>query len=82
MLEKSIYMNAKRRLKCLCKTNLTTMCDEMELNDYERKILLSFYNGDKVVQTCLDLGISHTTYTKDLRQVFAKVIDYNKNIFN
>ena len=48
----------------------------MELNDFERKLLFKFYDGDMVDKICLDLCISNPTYTKCMKILFSKINDY------
>lgn len=81
MLEKSTYHSTKRQVKCLCRKHLLSLCDDMELNDYERNLLIDFYDDKSRIQTCFDLCISEATYTKDMKILFTKICDY-KNTLN
>lgn len=76
MIDKKTYLQMKKDLKCLCRRDLSELCDEMELNDFEKKLLLKFYNGDKVPKICMDLCISQGMFTIYLKTVFSKIHHY------
>lgn len=80
MLEKKTYLGLKRDIKSLCRKNVVTMCDDMELNDEERNLLMYFYDGKSKVQTCMDLCIGSTTYSVHMRLLFEKIYNYKKTL--
>lgn len=80
MLDKKTYHQTKKNLRCLCRDNLIKLCEEVKLNDYEKDLLLYFYEKKTVVDICMKLHICSDTYTKDMKMIIAKIIDYNKNI--
>lgn len=75
-MNKENYHKIKRQIKCLCKSNFLNLCNEVGLNDYEKDLLLSYYNGKTQVQTCIDMNISLNTYTNHLRIIINKIYDY------
>lgn len=76
MIEKKLYLQLKRDIRCLCRPNLIKLCDDMGLNDTERKLLLDFYENKSVTQTSMELHISETTYNKYMKSLFCKINDY------
>lgn len=76
MLDKKMYLDMKKYLKCLCKTNVLKLCKDMGLTDYEKDLLLSVYDNELRIQTCMRLSISERKYTKDLRIVMNKLYNY------
>lgn len=80
MLDKKAYLDLKKEVKCLCRKNVISLCDEIELNEEERKLLMYFYDGKSKVQTCMDLSVSPTYYNNHMKILFTKINDY-KNTF-
>jgi hypothetical protein len=80
MLDRREYLNLKKEIKCLCRKNVVTLCDEMELNEEERNLLLYFYDGKSRIETSIDLHISIEYYTEHMKILFNKIYDY-KNTF-
>lgn len=80
MLDKSTYHSVKRQVKCLCRKNVLSLIDEMELTDYERDLLLYFYDGKTRTQTCMELCITEKTYTKDMKILLSKIYDYKNTL--
>lgn len=80
MLDKKTYLDLKKEVKCLCRKNVVLLCDEVELNDEERDLLMYFYEGKTRVQTCMDLCISPTYYNNHMKILFAKINDYKNTI--
>ena len=76
MIDKSTYLNLKREIRCYCRKNVMKLCDDMELTDIERILLLDFYNNELVVHTCMKLCISEKTHSKYMRILFSKIYDY------
>ena len=81
MLDKKGYLNLKKEIKFMCRTNVLKLCDDIQLNDEERKLLLYFYDGKSRIQTCMEMCISITYYTEHLKIIFNKINDY-KNTLN
>lgn len=81
MLNGKTYLDLKREIKCLCRKNVIALCDNMELNDYERDLLMHFYDGKSKVSTCMDLCIGSNTYYNHMKKLFSKINDY-KNTLN
>ena len=46
MIDKKTYLEMKRYIKCLSRKNIVDICDEIELTQIERNLLLRFYDGD------------------------------------
>lgn len=80
MIDKKIYHDLKKVIKCLCRKNVIKLCDEVELNNEERKLLMSFYDGNSRTTTCIDLGISETYYNKHLKIILSKIYDYKNTL--
>ena len=78
MLSKEQYHELKRELKSRCKPSIVSLCEELELNDYESTILMCFYNGMSRVEVTFKLHICESKYTHDLKLVLNKVSDYLK----
>lgn len=76
MIDKSTYIQMKRDIKCLCRKDLLDLCDEMELTQIERNLLLRFYDGDMVQSVCMDMCISRPTYTKYMKTLLSKIYYY------
>lgn len=81
MIDKNTYLNLKREIKCLCRKNVVRLCDEVELNNEERELLMSFYDDDSRTSTCMKLNMSEKYYKTHLKIIFNKIYDY-KNTFN
>lgn len=80
MISREEYLALKREIKFWCRKNITKLCNEMELNDEERKFLMYFYDGKTRVQTCMELCVSATYYNNKMKIIFSKIKDY-KNTF-
>ena len=78
MLSKEQYHELKRDIKARCKPSIVSLCEELELNDYESTILMCFYNGMSRVEVTFKLHICESKYTHDLKFVLNKVADYLK----
>lgn len=76
MINKERYHFMKRQIKCLCRKNVQKLCKDMELTDYETKLLLNYYDKMSKVETCMSLGISGTTYSNDMKILFSKIYNY------
>lgn len=68
----------KRNIRELSKPQVLKICDELMLDDYEKSLLLSFYDNDSVVKTCMDNYISQNTYTNHLKIILKKIHNYYK----
>lgn len=79
MLDKNTYLGMKRQVRCSCRPTIATLCESMGLSDYEKTLLLDFYDGKLRIQTCMEQGVSEKKYSKDLKKVFCKINDYYKN---
>ena len=80
MIDKKIYHDLKKVIKCLCRRNVIKICDEVELNDEERDLLMSFYEDDSRTTTCMKLSISETYYNKHLKMILNKIYDYKNTL--
>lgn len=76
MLNKKEYLQLKKDIKCFCRKNVVKLCDEMEISDIERTLLMDYYDGEMVQHTCMELGITAPTYNKYMRVLFSKINDY------
>lgn len=69
MIDKSTYHVLKQQIRCFCRKNV-------ELTEYEINLLMNYYDKVSRVQTCMDLGISTTTYSNDMKILFSKIYNY------
>lgn len=72
MIDKRTYLDLKKEIKCLCRANITKLCDDMELNTEERTLLMAFYDGKTRTRICYDMCISTTYYRDHMRTLFSK----------
>lgn len=80
MLSTKSYLELKQQVKRLCRKSVIELCDDMELNNEEKQLLMYFYDGKSKIATCIDLGFSSTYYSSHMRLLFEKINDY-KNTF-
>jgi len=78
MISKSDYLKLKKYLKLQPKVQIRDLISTLELNDDESKLLLSWYDGNKVIKTCMENYISEDTYTNHLKKIFSKIYNYFK----
>ena len=76
MIDKKLYLQLKRDIRCFCRQNIVKLCDDMELTEMERQLLLDYYDNKSVVQTSMELCISQKTYSRYMRVLFSKIYDY------
>lgn len=76
MIDKSTYHVLKRQIRCFCRNNVEELCKNMELTEYEINLIMKYYDKVSIVQTCMDLGISTTTYSNDMKILFSKIYNY------
>lgn len=76
MIDKSTYHVLKRQIRCFCRSNVEELCKNMELTEYEINLLMNYYDKISRVQTCMDMGISTTTYSNDMKILFSKIYNY------
>lgn len=80
MINKKDYLSLKKEIRCMCRKNVLKLCDDMELTDTERKILIDFYDNETLVSTCIDLNISNHTYNTKIKILFSKIKDYKNTL--
>lgn len=80
MLDKKTYLDLKREIRYLCKKNVIKLCDDMELTEDERTLLMHFYNNDSKNKTCMEMNIGTTTYSKYMKVLFTKINDYKNTL--
>ena len=78
MLSKEQYHELKRELKSRCKPSIVSLCEELDLDDYESSLLMAFYNGMSRVEARFKLNICESKYTHDLKIVLNKIAEYLK----
>lgn len=81
MIDKSTYHVLKRQIRCFCRNNVEELCKNMELTEYEINLIMKYYDKVSRVQTCMDLGISTTTYSNDMKILFSKIYNYKNTLF-
>lgn len=80
MIDKNTYLNLKREIKCLCRKNVLELCDNMNLNQEERNLLLNFYDNKSRVQGSMEVGMSLDTYTTHMKLLFTKIYNYKNTL--
>lgn len=76
MISKRDYHRLKKYLRLLSKPQLRSLISDMELSKDEENLLLSWYDGDSVIKTCMENYISEDTYTNYLKKIFSKIYHY------
>ena len=76
MLDKKSYLDMKKYLKCLCRKNALQLCEDMQLTEYERDLLLSLCDNKSRIQTSMNLSISIGKYTTDMKNLMNKIYNY------
>ena len=80
MIDKNTYLNLKTEIKHLCRKNIIELCDNMELNQEERQLLINFYDNKSRIQTCMEMGMSQDTYTTHMKLLFTKIHNYKNTL--
>ena len=80
MIDKNTYLSLKREIKHLCRKNIIELCDNMELNQEERQLLINFYDNKSRIQTCMEMGMSQDTYTTHMKLLFTKIYNYKNTL--
>lgn len=81
MIDKKLYIQLKKEVRCLCRKNLLKMCEDMELNNFEKDLLLDFYDNKTVVEICMKHNINKNSYIRYLKNIFNKIYDYKNTQF-
>lgn len=76
MVDKHTYLATKKKLKCTCRANGEELAKQMKLSDFETQLLFTIIDDKSSTQACMDLHISKNTYTKLLKILVAKLIQY------
>ena len=76
MIDKKLYIQLKRDIRCLCRPNLIKLCDEVELNDFERSLLIELYENKTSVDVCMRYGINKNSYTMYMKKILTKIYNY------
>lgn len=76
MITKDEYHKLKAEIKLLSKPEIKKLCEDMELTDYEKSLLMSSYNGESVVKICMEHYISNYTYNIDIKTIYTKIKNY------
>ena len=80
MIDKKTYLNLKKEIRCLSYNNILKLCDDMQLNDEERTLLLAFYDKKKYIQVCMEQNIGKNTYTNHMKILFTKIYNYKNTL--
>ena len=78
MIDKNNYLKLKKYLKCLSKPQIQDLINELNLNEEEVDLLLSWYSGDTRIKMSLDHFISPDTCTTYFKIILSKVYNYFK----
>lgn len=70
------YIELKKIIKYECRPNIIDLCDKMGLNDFEKRLLLDFYDGKTRTESCFRFNICESTYTNKMRLLFTKIAKY------
>lgn len=80
MIDKQTYLNLKREIKLVPYTYIVDLYKDMNLDEYERGLLLDFYSGKTVVQVCMERNISAGSYTTHMKKLFTKIYNYKNTL--
>lgn len=76
MIDKDSYFSLKKYLKTLSRPQIEELCENIKFNDKERKLFVSWYNGDTVVKICMDNYICKNSYTNAFKAICSKIYNY------
>lgn len=76
MINKKKYHEIKNYIKVLSRPQIKQLCDDMELTDDEKKLLLETYDGFSVTKICMTHYISNYTYTNNMHIIYSKINNY------
>lgn len=76
MITKENYHKLKKHLRTLSRPQVKKLCSDMELDEMETKLLLSSYDRELVVKTCMDNFICESAYKKYIKLIYSKVYNY------
>lgn len=76
MINKNNYHKLKKYLKYKSKPEINELLDYVCLNDDEKDLFLSWYNGDTRVKMSLEHYICDDTCTNYLKKIFSKINNY------
>ena len=76
MINKKLYLQLKRDIKCLCRPNLLKLVDEVGLNDFERSLLIELYEDKTSIDVCIRYNLNKNTYTDCMKKILSKIYDY------
>lgn len=80
MIDKKTYLALKKEIKGLCRPNVLTLCDNMQLNKEEREMLMYFYDGYSRTYVCMKMSISTKYYRDHMLLIFTKIQDYKNTL--
>ncbi len=80
MIDRQTYFNLKREIKLFSYNNIVRLCDEMNLEQNERDLLLDFYKDKTQTQVCMERGMCPTTYSKRMKMLFTKIYNYKNTL--
>lgn len=80
MINKKLYLQLKRDIRCLCRPNLLKLCDEVELNDFERSLLIELYENKTAVDVCMRYNLNKNSYTAYMKKILTKIYNYKNTL--
>lgn len=76
MINKKLYLQLKRDIKCLCRPNLLKLADEVGLNDFKKSLLIELYEDKTSIDVCIRYNLNKNTYTDCMKKILSKIYDY------
>ena len=80
MIDKETYFNLKSEIRLTPYTSIIKLCEEMNLDDEEQRLLLDFYKGKKVIQICMESAMCPNTFTYRLKKLLTKIYNYKNTL--
>lgn len=72
----SDYTDLKRELKTWSKPQIKKLCDDMEMCDTNRDLLLAWYNGESVIKISMENYFTPKTYHDHMKKLFTRIYNY------
>lgn len=76
MIDKKLYLQLKRDIRCFCRPNLLKLADEVGLNDFERSLLIELYENKTAVDVCMRYNLNKNSYTTYMKKILTKIYNY------
>lgn len=74
------YVKTKKYIKSLCKNELEDLCEKININEYDKNILLCLNRNDTRISISMEIGSCECKISKDTRRILTKIWNYNKRV--